>query len=195
MSAELNLTFKPLTPDRWDDLETLFGPERGGNAGCWCLWWRVKKPEWDKLGKEGRMKRFRTIVEEGDVPGIIAYVRKAPVGWCAIAPRTATPRLSTSRVAALTEPVTPADWAITCFYIAATHRRTGLMAALVEAALKHAKRHGARRVDACPVEPKRQLMWGEGFVGIASVFRKSGFTEVERRSETRILMRKDFGTR
>lgn len=189
MSASTKLSFKPLTPDRWDDLEKLFGPERGGNSGCWCQWWRIKRPEWDKLGKDGRKRRFRAIVKEGEAPGILAYAGKEPAGWCAIAPRSATPRLNTSRVAAPTEPVTPEDWAITCFYIGSAHRRAGMMGALVDAAVKHARKHGARRIDACPIEPKRNLTWGEGFVGIASVFREAGFAEVERRSETRILMR------
>ena len=125
----------------------------------------------------------------GEVPGILAYAGKVPVGWCAIAPRLATPRLATSRVAAPVELATPEDWAITCFYIAPDRRRDGLMPALIAAAVTHAGKHGARRVEACPIEPKRDLMWGEGFVGIASAFRKAGFAEVERRSETRILMR------
>ena len=29
-----NLEFYPLTPDRWPDLEALFGP-RGAVGGCW----------------------------------------------------------------------------------------------------------------------------------------------------------------
>ncbi len=35
-------------------------------------------------------------------------------------------------------------------------------------------------------------MWGEGFVGIASVFRKLGFQEIARRTPTRPLMRLSF---
>ena len=66
------------------------------------------------------------------------------------------------------------------------------MPALVDAAVKHARRNGARTIEGCPIEPKRKLMWGEGFVGIASVFRGASFTEVEKRSETRSLMRRDL---
>ena len=32
----LTLAFHPVTPDRWPDLERLFGPH-GANSGCWCL--------------------------------------------------------------------------------------------------------------------------------------------------------------
>ena len=51
--------FHPLTPSRWDDLEQLFGPERGANSGCWCQWTRIKRSVWDTLGREGRKERFR----------------------------------------------------------------------------------------------------------------------------------------
>jgi hypothetical protein len=37
---ELDLAFHPLTPERWHDLEQLFGT-RGACGGCWCMWWRV----------------------------------------------------------------------------------------------------------------------------------------------------------
>jgi hypothetical protein len=36
---------RPLTSDRWDDLERLFGPERGAFAGCWCLWFKLGRQE------------------------------------------------------------------------------------------------------------------------------------------------------
>ncbi len=37
-----SLRVYPATPKRWRDLEKLFGP-RGASAGCWCMWWRVKR--------------------------------------------------------------------------------------------------------------------------------------------------------
>ena len=43
-----NLTFYPLTPERWKDFEELFGP-RGACGGCWCMWWRLKRSEFEKL--------------------------------------------------------------------------------------------------------------------------------------------------
>ena len=46
MSGELDI--RPLTPDRWADLETRFGP-RGACAGCWCMWWRLTRREWELL--------------------------------------------------------------------------------------------------------------------------------------------------
>lgn len=57
------LVCHPLTPDRWPDLERLFGPERGGVAGCWCLWFRLTRREWDAAGRDGRKRAFRMLVE------------------------------------------------------------------------------------------------------------------------------------
>ncbi|MSR52883.1 MAG: hypothetical protein EXS09_06285 [Gemmataceae bacterium] len=39
MPQQLTLVCHPLTPDRWDDFEKLFG-ERGACGGCWCTAWR-----------------------------------------------------------------------------------------------------------------------------------------------------------
>ncbi|MEK1934037.1 MAG: GNAT family N-acetyltransferase, partial [Pararhizobium sp.] len=35
---------RPLTPDRWDDFATLFGPQ-GACYGCWCTYFRVSAKE------------------------------------------------------------------------------------------------------------------------------------------------------
>jgi hypothetical protein len=40
------LEFHPATPDHWHDLEALFG-ERGAYGNCWCMWWRMKRSEFD----------------------------------------------------------------------------------------------------------------------------------------------------
>ena len=33
------------TPDRWPDVERLFGP-KGAVDGCWCMWWRQSSAEY-----------------------------------------------------------------------------------------------------------------------------------------------------
>jgi GNAT superfamily N-acetyltransferase len=188
----VKLTVHPLTPDRWADLEALFGPTRGAISGCWCMWFRLTRGGWNELGREGRKRAFKRLVSEGPPPGLLAYKAgredESAVGWCAIAPREATPRLASSRVA---KPIDdqPA-WAITCFYIDRTHRRQGMMAALVRAATRYARDQGARLVEACPVEELGSDAWGSAFVGVASCFRAEGFKEGARRTPNRPLMRK-----
>ncbi len=47
-----------LTPDRWPDLEDLFGPERGANSGCWCMWPRIRGVDFKAMRKEDRKAVF-----------------------------------------------------------------------------------------------------------------------------------------
>ena len=63
------------------------------------------------------------------------------------------------------------------------------MTDLAKAAIAYAEKKKAAAIDVCPIETDKPLMWGEGFVGIVSVFEKLGFKEVARRSPRRPLMR------
>ena len=179
----------PLTPDRWDDLVDLFGPERGANSGCWCMWWRMERADWKAAPREEKRDRFRAIVEVGPPPGVLAYEGDKAVGWCAVGPRKSLPRLNRSRAAAPLDGV-EGIFAVNCFYIRSGFRGQRLMRTLLDGALGLAAKQSASIVEACPIDTDRKLVWGEGYVGIASVFREAGFTEVARRSPTRPLMRK-----
>jgi hypothetical protein len=61
---------------------------------------------------------------------------------------------------------------------------------LLEAAADYVRKQGGRIVEGYPVEPKKGRA-PDPFVytGLASAFRKVGFAEVIRRSETRPIMR------
>lgn len=186
-TAAPRLQFRPLTPDRWPDLERLFG-ERGACGGCWCMSWRLRRPEFDKNKGEGNKKALRKIVRSGAQPGILAYADGAPAGWCSIAPRTEFSFLERSRVLA------PVDdqpvWSVTCFFVARPFRRKGVSVQLLKAAVALARRQGARMVEGYPQEigARRDpdaFVW----TGLASAFRKAGFKEVARRSKQRPIMR------
>jgi GNAT superfamily N-acetyltransferase len=153
------------------------------------MWWRMTRAEWQAAPRTEKRDRFRAIVEAGPPPGVLACVGEKAVGWCAVGPRETLPQMNRSRVSA---PLDDAGgvWAVNCFYIRAGHRRQGMMRVLLDGALRFAATQGARIVEACPIETDRRLSWGEGYHGIASVFRAAGFQEVARRSPTRPLMRK-----
>jgi GNAT superfamily N-acetyltransferase len=184
------LEFHPLTPERWRDLERLFG-ERGACAGCWCMFWRLKRSEFDKKKGEGNRRALRKIVVAGQEPGLLAYAEDEPVGWCALAPRESFPVLENSRILKRidNQPV----WSIPCFFVAKPFRRKGLTVQLLRAAVANARKRGARIVEGYPVQPKKPRV-PDIFVyaGLASAFRKAGFVEVERRSPTRPIMRADL---
>jgi len=181
------LEFRPLTADRWRDLEALFGP-RGACGGCWCITWRLKRSEFE-LGKgEGNRKAFRAIVRSDVEPGVLAFAGSEPVGWCAVAPRAAYPVLGHSRVLA------PVDerpvWSISCLFVTRRMRRSGVSVPLIRAAVEHAAAHGAEVVEAYPVEPYSAAMPAAfAWTGIVSAFENAGFKEVLRRSRARPIMR------
>ena len=189
-----DFAIRPLTPAEWHAFEDLFGPERGASSGCWCMWTRMPRPQWKAMPREERKAAFRAIVESGPAPGLLAFDGDKAAAWCAIAPRSDTAKYDGAKVSQLPDSLRgePTPFSITCFYIRAGYRNRGLMGLLAEAAVAHARSRGASSVDVCAIETERKLMWGEGFVGIASVFRKLGFQEIARRTPTRPLMRLSF---
>ena len=183
-------TFRPLTSATWPDLERLFGPERGGNGGCWCQYWRMTSKAFDRGSREARKAALKAQVAAGEPLGLLAYRGEEAVGWCAVAPRDRLPKLLRSRVAGPLGDLGPAQvWMINCFYIARGRRRQGLMAALIRAARDYALSQGAVAVEACPLATDRRLQFGEGYIGLASAFQGLGFEEVARRGPTRPLLR------
>ena len=185
--AENQITFHELTPERWLDFETLFGP-RGACAGCWCMFWRLRSADFEAQSGEANHQHMHAIVESGEVPGLLAYVNEQPAGWVALAPREAYPRLRNSRI------LQPVDdrpvWSVVCFFVARRYRRQGLTVQLLHQAVDYARRNGALILEGYPVEP-REANTPPVFVytGLVSAFLQAGFQEVMRRSEKRPIMR------
>jgi GNAT superfamily N-acetyltransferase len=182
------VTYRPLSPARWPDVERLFG-ERGACAGCWCMYWRLPARRYAAGQGEGNRRAFRRLVMDGAAHGVLAYADGEPVGWCAIGPRSSFPRLAGSRILA------PVDdrpvWSVTCFFIGAGHRRRGLSAGLLDAAAGHAARHGARLLEGYPHDPRGAAMAAAfAWTGLAAAFTRAGFEECARRSPGRPIMRR-----
>jgi GNAT superfamily N-acetyltransferase len=191
--SETELEIHPLTADRWDDLVTLFD-RPGDPKGCWCMFWRVRGREFDKLWGKGAKAAFRGVVDEGP-PGLLAYRDGAPVGWCAVAPREAYPRILRSRTLGPLEDA-PACWAIVCFYVVRGERRGGVAAALLEAAVDFAAEHGATSVEGYPKDTEGAKKGAnEMFVGSRSMFAEAGFKEAARNSPQRPIMRRQLPQR
>jgi GNAT superfamily N-acetyltransferase len=180
-------TFHPLTPERWSDFEKLFGP-RGACGGCWCMYWRLSRTQYDEQHGELNRRNIKALVDTGNIPGILAYSGDQPVGWCSIAPREEFPTLGRSHI------LKPVDdqpvWSVVCFFVSRGQRRKGLTVELLKAAVQYAGSKGARIIEGYPVEPKD----GKApdvfvYTGLLSAFKQTGFTEVLRRSATRPIMR------
>jgi hypothetical protein len=59
---------------------------------------RLPRAVYEVQKGEGNRRAFRRLVGQGGEPGILAYEERKPVGWCAIEPREAFPRLARSRL-------------------------------------------------------------------------------------------------
>lgn len=184
-----DLAFHPLTPERWPDLEELFG-ERGASGGCWCMWWRLPRSEFVRQKGAGNKAALKRIVDSGEVPGILAYAGGKPAAWCAIGPRERYPALDRARTLKRVDdqPV----WSVVCFFVAKQFRRQGITVPLLKAAVAFAATRGARIVEGYPVD-KAGLPGAFVFTGPAATFRRAGFIEVHRWSPIRPIMRYHIG--
>ena len=183
----LDLEVYPLTPERWADLEELFG-ENGACGGCWCMWWRLKRSEFERQKGEGNRKALKKIVDSARIPGILAYTKSQPIAWCSVAPRETYPTLERSRTLKRVDdkPV----WSVVCFFVARPFRRKGVTTKLLRATIDYVSGQGGKILEGYPVEPKKAKIADTfAYTGLASTFRKAGFVEVLRRSETRPMMR------
>jgi GNAT superfamily N-acetyltransferase len=186
-AAELELDIQPVTVENWPDLEKLFGP-RGAIGGCWCMWWRIKRAEFEAQQGHGNHEAMCSIVESGVVPGLLAYHDETPVAWCSVAPREDFGVLDRSPVLKRVDdqPV----WSVVCFFMAKGYRQIGLSSRMLAAAIEYASQKGAQIIEGYPIEPKKDSAPDiYAFTGIVSTFTKVGFEEVARRSETRPILR------
>ncbi len=193
MKAPTNIEIHPLTADRWRDLSALFRSDRVTDD-CWCMWFRETTAEFRANQGTKNRDAFRRIVNDGPPPGVLAYVDRRPAGWCAVAPREAYGRLERSRTLARVDdaPV----WSITCFFIAAAYRGRGIARALLDGAASLAAEHGARMIEAYPVDTDgRRIRDDEAYHGVAELFGAAGFTEVARRNDRRPIMRRAVSRR
>lgn len=187
MNGTDRLVFAPVTAEKWSDLERLF---RDGHPfpGCWCMYWRFKRREFEKKYGDENRRAFRRIVKSGEAPGILAYSDGEPAGWCSVAPREAFGVLDRSPVLKRVdgEPV----WSITCFFIPRRHRGCGMSEALVGASIDYVGENGGSIVEAYPLIPERSKNPAiSAYMGLLSTYLRLGFKEVARRSPLRPVVR------
>jgi GNAT superfamily N-acetyltransferase len=176
----------PLTPDRWSDLDTLFGTH-GAGGGCWCMWWRLTDERFRKQAGQTNKRAFKKIVDAGEMPGVLAYVEKQPAGWCSIAPREKFGRLERSPLLKRVDdkPV----WSIVCYYVDRLFRGQGLMEHLTRGAIELATDRGAGIIEAYPFEISEDFSASQAYTGTVPLMRGLGFVEIIRRTSDRPIMR------
>lgn len=191
----------PANQATWDDLVTIFGntdyPSR-----CQCQRFKVHGWIWRDSTQEERTAMLRAQTACGNpgaesTSGLVAYVDHDPAGWVAVEPRTAYPKLRTSRIPWRGRDEDKDDdgvWAVTCFTVRKRYRGRGLTYLLAAAAVDIARQRGARALEAYPMvtQPGKEITWGEVHVGARQVFHDAGFTQVSRPTARRVVMRIDF---
>jgi hypothetical protein len=177
----------PLTPDRWHDFELLFGP-RGAYGGCWCMWWRLSRKQFEQQQGAANKQAMKALVDTGTVPGILGYYADSVAAWCSVARREDFPSLNRSRI------LKPIDnlpvWSIVCFYVAKSFRGQGTLLQLICSAVDYVRKRGGKIVEAYPTVPRgKQLPPVSSFMGIPIVLEKAGFRICARPSEAKMIMR------
>ena len=144
-------------------------------------------PPPDTTRAEVNKTQLKKLVEGGRPPGLIGYRGKVPVGWVSIGPREDYAKLARSPV------MKPVDdqpvWSVICFVVPVEYRGHGVAQALLAGAVAYAKKHGAKLIEAYPVDKpsrsKDDFMW----FGAKSMYDKAGFSEVARRKPQRPVVR------
>jgi GNAT superfamily N-acetyltransferase len=151
------------------------------------MWWRLPRADLERQRGEANRQALKALVDAGQVLGLLAYMEGRPVGWCAVGPRESYPALARSRI------LRPVDdqavWSVVCFFVDRHTRGQGITGPLLQAAIQYARERRASIVEGYPVEPQGRSADAFVYTGLASTFRKAGFIEVARRSETRPVMR------
>ena len=180
-----DLAISPLTSQQWPALADLFG-QAGASNGCWCMYWRIG-PRYSDRPPEDNKQDLRQLAASTQPPGLLAFDGDLAVGWCELAPRTDLRWLARARY------LQPVDdqpvWSIPCFYVRRTHRRQGVMGALIAAALPVAASAGAPALEGYPVDTAVPAHTRNLFPGVVSAFAQHGFQVVARRKPDRPVMR------
>jgi GNAT superfamily N-acetyltransferase len=185
--SDTMLNVHAVTPERWPDLEQLFG-RRGACGGCWCMWFRLPRREYEAGRGEANRRALQSLVQSGRPPGLIGYADGVPVAWCSVAPRPEYRRLLASRT------MQPIDdlpaWTIMCLFVAREHRRKRYSVEMIRAACEFARAGGATVVEAYPIRPKSDDVPAIfASQGTLAAFLEAGFAPVAEPSGGRVLVR------
>lgn len=181
----------PVTPDRWEDLERLFGP-RGAFEGCWCAYWRLRHRDFSDANMGERKRVLQERVASCDPPpGLLAYRDGEPVAWVSVEPRSHFEAFEHARV------YTPVDdtpvWTVSCFYLREDVRGQGLTTHLLEAVKVHVQANGGIAVEGYPEAPADLRSSGTpGYMGLVPAFEHAGFRDVAQLSNGRYVYRADL---
>jgi predicted GNAT family acetyltransferase len=183
----MSLDVRPATADRWDDVLAVMG-ERGDPSRCFCQYFRLRGKQWSDATAATHRDALRSQVCSDLPPGVLASDESGtPVGWCAVAPRSAYPRVLASPNWRGGDPDT---WVVTCFVVPVGHRRQGIAGDLLAGAIDFARTQDAATLQACAVDVAQagKTPSADLYRGPLSVYLDAGFKELSRTSPSWVLV-------
>jgi GNAT superfamily N-acetyltransferase len=119
------------------------------------MYWKLRGNAYEEARGYETRQMHKSIVDSGVVTGLMAYQQGEVVGWVAVEPRSAYPRLAYSRS------LKPVDdqsvWSVTCFFVAKRFRRQGITVGLLKAAVEHVRHQGGKIVEGYPVDAQKNM--------------------------------------
>jgi GNAT superfamily N-acetyltransferase len=190
------VTIAPMTVERLPDLASLFGTSRT-TSGCYCTWFMLPPKQVQAGWSGGNKLAFETCTQDEQQPmGLLAYVDRQAVGWCAAGPRSRYSRALRSAVLRQRDPrADDQTWLVPCFFVRTGYRRRGIMRELLTGAVSLADEHGASAVEGFPLAGDQRRGVGDAYLGVEPVFAACGFTVVDRPTGNRVVMRRDLPRR
>jgi GNAT superfamily N-acetyltransferase len=169
---------------------------------------RCQRHQWLRSRAERTVRNRREkrgLVKRGRAHGILVYANGEPVGWCQYGPREELARIDSNRNYRGLAPEQGSMnlWRITCFVVDRKHRRRGVAAAALRAALESITKKGGGLIEAYPLiawdKLRRSEIRRRGRVpsfgnvsthGTVSMFERQGFKAVAPFGILNVLMRR-----
>jgi GNAT superfamily N-acetyltransferase len=186
----VQLTIEPGSPQRWPDVQAVYGT-RGEPSRCWCVYLRQADVSYKVECRSANRATLEGAIRSGTPAGLLAYRDGSPVGWVSAGPREQfAARLE--RSPALAPAAFDGEvWSVLCFVVPRAHRGQGVMAALLAGAVEHARASGAAAIEGVPRDNRGGKRWPApmAYTGMATMFERAGFQEIEVRRDERVLYR------
>ncbi|WP_291833177.1 GNAT family N-acetyltransferase [Limimaricola sp.] len=178
-----------MSPATWPGYAALIERHGGVFGGCWCLAFHAGT----KGGSfaERRALKERLVAEGRSHAGLV-FDGADCIGWAQFGRVAELPAIKARRAYEAGRGDDPLpDWRITCFFVDKAHRRQGVAARALEAALAEIAREGGGVVEAYPEALEGQktaagFLWG----GMLGLFERAGFAPIRKIGLHRWVVRK-----
>jgi GNAT superfamily N-acetyltransferase len=187
------MTIIPAADAGWEAVESVF--ESNASArNCWCQFHVLDNATARTTTRASRRSMLIDQIGTLDPPrGLVAMEGGEVVGWCGVEPRTRLGHVLASRLVVKSSPYPPDDesvWAVYCLLVPKAFRRRGIAAAMLSAAIGHARAHEATAIEGYPIDTAvREGKLPPGFsTGTLAMFEREGFIAIAALASGRTLV-------